>query len=141
MPFKKGKSPDDVTAKYATIIDGITVKSTNEALTKALVYGAGASKEIAPIEFGNLVNSQYRYIEKTPTGFRGFVGYSVNYALFLEDPRKGGRLDGWQPRPPEDKEGPAWNPIASQGFLRLGFTGLESGPMITKILTDGITKK
>ena len=141
MPFKAGKAPKDVASNFKQIVGTMTTKSTKAALTKALVYGAGASKEIAPIEFGPLVNSQFREIIKTDFGWRGIVGYAVSYAAALESPKPGGKLDGWNPRPPEQKDGNAWNPIASQGFLRLGFTGLESGPMIQKILTQGIKLK
>ena len=141
MPFKKGKSPAELTSKFSQIVGNMTEKSTKAALTKAIIKGAGFSKEIAPIEFGTLINSQFRMIEKTATGWRGIVGYAVNYAVYLESPKAGGRMDNWQPRPPEQKEGNAWNPISSQGFLRLGFTGLESGPIIQQILRDGIKLK
>ncbi|AUR95665.1 neck protein [Vibrio phage 1.210.O._10N.222.52.C2] len=135
------KGMNQARGRFKSIMSGISDKKAKAALTKAIIYGAGASKEIAPKEFGNLINSQFRKIEKTATGYRGIVGYAVSYAAALEDPKPGGKLDGWQPRPPEQKDGNAWNPIASQGFLRLGFTGLESGPAIRKILVNGMRLK
>ncbi len=137
MPVKGGNA---VRANYRKKIDEINSKRVKAAVTKIITYAAGASKEIAPIEFGNLINSQFRNIEKTSTGWRGTLGYTVGYAAALENPKSGGRLDGWQPKPPEDKFGPAWNPISQQGFLRLAFTGQEAKQTIEKII-QGIKLK
>lgn len=138
MPLKGMKQARQ---KYRVLVGEITEKKAKATLTKVLVYAAGASKELAPIEFGNLINSQFRKIEKTATGWRGVLGYAVSYAAALEDPKPGGRLDNWKPVAPENKFGNAWNPIATQGFLRLGFTGQESGPAIRKILVNGMRLK
>lgn len=141
MPFKAGKSPKDVSRKYKAVVNDMAGRKVKTALTKVVVYAAGASKEIAPVEFGSLVNSQFREVNKTDFGWRGTVGYTQSYAAALESPRPGGRLDGWKPKPPEEKFGPAWNPIATQGFLRLGFLGQESRPAIERILKREITLK
>lgn len=141
MPFKAGKAPKDLLAKYKGLVSNITNKQARSVMTKITVYAAGASKEIAPIEFGNLINSQFRNVEKLANGYRGTVGYTVGYAAALESPKSGGKLDGWRPRPPEEKAGKGFNPIAGQGFLRLGFTGLESAPAIQKIIINGFKIK
>lgn len=138
MPFKAGKSPMDISKKYKSRIEKLASENVKSTLTKVVVYAAGASKEIAPIEFGALVNSQFREVTKIADGYRGTVGYTVNYALPLEDPKRGSRLDGWQPRPPDKKQGPAWNPRASQGFLSQAFTGREESETIRKIVIDGL---
>lgn len=138
MPLKGMKQARQ---KYKVLVGEITEKKAKAALTKVLVYAAGASKEIAPREFGTLVNSQFRNITKTKTGWRGTLGYAVSYAAALEDPKPGGRLDNWKPVAPENKLGNSWNPISGQGFLRLGFTGQESGPVIRKILVNGMRLK
>lgn len=141
MPFKPGKAPKDLLARYKGKVKDITTKQAEAVMTKITVYAAGASKEIAPIEFGNLINSQFRRVEKTSTGYRGTVGYAVGYAAALENPKAGGRLDGWKPVAPENKQGNAWNPISGQGFLRLAFTGQESAPAIQKIIINGFRIK
>ena len=86
MPVKGG---DKVRRKYRETIKSITVKRAEATMTKVVTYAAGASKEIAPIEFGNLINSQFRKVEKTATGYRGTVGYTVGYAAALENPTSG----------------------------------------------------
>lgn len=131
------KGLGSVKANAKKVLGELGGRYTKAAISKALVVGASNSKEIAPIEFGTLINSQYRGIEKTDRGWRGFVGYATNYALALESPKAGGRMDGWKPKPPEEKKGNAWNPISSQGFLRLGFEGIEAAPQIRKILIEG----
>ena len=141
MPFKTGKAPKDLLAKYKGIVKNVTTKQAETVMTKIVVYAAGASKELAPIEFGNLINSQFRNVVKISTGYRGTVGYTVGYAAALENPKSGGRLDGWRPVAPENKQGNAWNPISGQGFLRLGFTGQESAPAIQKIIINGFKIK
>lgn len=141
MPFKPGKSPKDLVKKYKEKVGDLTTKQAEAVMTKIIVYAAGASKEIAPIEFNNLINSQFRTVEKTPNGYRGTVGYTVGYAAALENPKPGGRLDGWKPLAPEHKFGNAWNPISGQGFLRLAFTGQEAAPTIEKIIINGFKLK
>ena len=138
MPVKGG---DSVRKKYRETIKSITVKRAEATMAKVVTYAAGASKELAPIEFGNLVNSQFRNVEKTATGYRGTVGYTVGYAAALENPKPGGKLDNWKPLAPENKQGNAWNPISGQGFLRLGFIGIESKPAIRKIIINGFKIK
>ncbi|MDB4306031.1 hypothetical protein N9980_00530 [bacterium] len=132
---------DKAKKKYRDSIAYATGKASKAALTKALVYAAGASKELAPREYGTLVNSQFRSVEKINTGWRGTLGYAVSYAAILENPKAGGKMDNWQPVAPENKLGPDWNPMASQGFLKLGFLGLESRPAIEAILQQGIKLK
>lgn len=141
MPFKPGKSPKDLSNKYKKKVNGIVKEKAEAVMTKVITYAAGASKEIAPIEFGNLINSQFRRVEQISSGYRGTLGYTVSYAAALENPKAGGRLDGWKPVAPEHKFGNAWNPIASQGFLRLAFTGQEAAPAIQKIIINGFRIK
>jgi hypothetical protein len=87
MPFKPGKSPKDLSNNYKKKVTGIVKDKAEAVMTKVITYAAGASKEIAPIEFGNLINSQFRRIEQTSTGYRGTLGYTVGYAAALENPK------------------------------------------------------
>jgi hypothetical protein len=81
------------------------------ALTAVGVVVANKALEYTPLEYGILQNSQYQTLQVTPNGYSVSVGYTAKYAGALHD-----RTD-WNPRPPDQKKGPAWNPNAKHHFL------------------------
>lgn len=81
------------------------------ALTSVGVVVANKALEYTPLEYGILQNSQYQTLQVAPNGYSVSVGYTANYAGALHD-----RTD-WNPRPPDQKQGPAWNPNAKPKFL------------------------
>ena len=82
-----------------------------KALTGVGVVVANKAQEYTPIEYSNLINSQYHTVEQSTNGYRAVVVYVANYAAALHN-----RID-WSPRKPEFKAGPAWNPRATHHFL------------------------
>ena len=88
-------------------------------MTKVLSIGMTGAKELAPLEYGVLMNSAFRRIEGSRLNWRGIAGFTVYYAYYLHE-----RTD-WKPRPVAMKQGPGANMNASPKFLQRGFTSPE----------------
>jgi hypothetical protein len=110
------------------IFKDINEKKAPQFVGAVLSIGLTHSKELAPLEFGTLVNSSVMDVDVN--SFKGEVSGSVrylaNYAAALEF-----RTD-WKPRPISEKAGPAWNPDAEPHFLRKGFEDASSRAAIKK---------
>lgn len=63
----------------------VEVKAAN-AMTRALILGASEASVMTPIATSNLLNSQFRQVEKDGTRIVGTVGYTAEYALPVHDP-------------------------------------------------------
>ncbi len=81
------------------------------ALTSVGNVVANKALEYTPLELNNLIPSQYQTLQITPNGYSVSVGYTVKYAKWLHENTT------WNPRPPDQKKGPAWNPNAKHHFL------------------------
>lgn len=128
MPAKAGGAPSDVKRNYAQVVGRMAGPKTEAAMAKVLSIGITGAKELAPLEYGTLMNSAYRRIEKTPTGIRGVAGFTVNYAVYLHE------KTNWKPRPPDMKKGPAWNPDAEPKFLEKGFISPQQMTLIQQAI-------
>lgn len=106
----------------------ISEKKAPQFVNAVLFIGLNHSKELAPVEYGVLVNSSV--INVDVNSFRGDVSGSVtyfaNYAAALELGTK------WKPRPINEKAGPATNMSATPHYLRRGFEDPESRAAIKK---------
>lgn len=89
---------------------------TERTLLEVLIIGAGRASTMTPVDTSNLINSQYRRIERGPFGAWGRVGYTAAYASAVH--AASGELDG-QPRP--NGRGNYWDPAGEPGFLKKGF--------------------
>jgi hypothetical protein len=116
MPAKPGKGGANVVRNYKRVVGKMTGPRTESAMAKVLSIGMTGAKELAPLEYGPLINSAFRRTEKTQYGLRGVAGFAVGYAIYLH------QNPNWSPRPPDKKTGPAWNPNATPKFLERGFT-------------------
>ena len=116
MPAKNGKGGTQLKRKYSVFVGKMAGPKTESAMAKVLSIGMTGAKELAPLEYGTLMNSAFRRIEKTPAGIMGVAGFTVNYAIYLH------QNPNWSPRPVNMKKGPSWNPNASPKFLERGFT-------------------
>jgi len=96
-------------------------------LTASAIVVQAKAMEYTPLEFGTLQNSQYREAVK---GNSITIGYTANYAAALHE-----RTD-WQPRPVDQKDGPAWNPDAKPQFLADALE--EKRPEVMQILSGAI---
>ena len=135
MPAVTGKDGKALKGKYIAFIGGMTGPKTKAALAKVISAGMTNAKENAPLEYGTLINSAFRRIEGNKRdGWVGRCGFTVYYALYLHGTEKYTPL--WKPRPPEDKDGPGWNPFATPRFLELGFIGPLAVEEIQRIIKD-----
>jgi hypothetical protein len=117
-----------VKAGYKRVFKEIRDKKAVQFITAVNSIGASASKELAPMEFSTLVNSQIMDVDIVGSKVIGTVSFNTFYAAFLEFNPK------WRPRPINLKEGPAWNPKAEPHFLRKGFESPESKAAIKQAI-------
>ena len=101
-------------------IDSVERKAAR-GMTQALILGAAEASAMTPIDTGNLLNSQYRNVQRKGGGLVGTVGYSADYALPMHDP---------------DNPQNFRRPSARKEFLRLGFERAE--PNIRAVLRGAI---
>lgn len=90
-------------------------------MTQALVLGASEASVLTPIDFGNLLNSQYKSVRREGDRIIGTVGYTADYALPVHDPSH-----------PQNFR----RPSAQKEFLSKGFERAEAN--ITAVLTGAI---
>ena len=55
-------------------------------MNEALIKGGSEAAGLTPLASSNLINSQFKQIEKTPYGIVGRIGYTAAYALPVHDP-------------------------------------------------------
>lgn len=137
MPAKPGKSGANVKKQYSNFVGRMTGPKTEEAMALVLSIGITRAKELAPMEYGTLMNSAFRRIDKSATGIIGVAGFAggmnkdgFNYALYLHETTR------WKPRPVEQKAGPAWNPQATPKYLERGFTDPDQRAKMQKAIGD-----
>ena len=121
-----------VKANYKRVFKDIREKKAVQFIAAVQSIGENHSLELAPLEYGTLVNSKIKDIDVTPTRVSGTFSYNTLYAAILET-----KTD-WKPRPVAMKKGPAWNPNAVPHFLRRGFEDSESQALIKR--AEGIFK-
>ncbi len=107
------------------------VEARSKAFISAVMAGAAArSRDMAPIAYSDLVNSQVMSVTVNGTKVTGSLGYLVDYAKYLEGTPE--KPASWKPKPPPKygyKGKPpahAWNPNARPAFLRLAFESSEA---------------
>jgi hypothetical protein len=110
------------------IFKDINEKKAPQFVGAVLSIGLTHSKELAPLEFGVLVNSSVLDVDvnRFKGEVTGNVRYLANYAAFLEFNKN------WKPRPINKKRGPATNMNAEPHFLRKGFEDASSRAAIKK---------
>ena len=110
---------ETVKVNMKRVFKDISDKKAPQFINAVLSIGAANSKELTPMEYSTLVNSQIINVEKLGEKVVGFVSFNTNYAAALE-------FGVWRPRPVSMKEGPAANMDAKPHFLREGFESPES---------------
>ena len=131
MPAKSGKGGKDVKRKYSVFVGKMTGPKTKSAMAKVLSIGVTGAKELAPLEYGTLINSAFRRIEGSKQlGWRGVAGFTAAYAIYLH------QKTNWSPRPVAMKAGPAWNPNATPKFLERGFTDKDQIALMQRAIGD-----
>ena len=135
MPYKAGHGPQQLKAKYKATVTKMAGPKAESAMAKILSIGMTGAKELTPMEYGNLMNSAFRRVERHPTEVVGLMGYTggmtakgFNYGYHLHE------TTNWKPRPVGMKDGPAWNPRATPKFLERGLTDPDQKALIMRAL-------
>lgn len=68
------------------LIGDIQGRKAVRAIQSALLIGGSQAALYTPIDTSTLINSQYRDIIVNGTIITGRVGYSANYAVYVNDP-------------------------------------------------------
>lgn len=111
----------DVMRRYERYAKKVTEQQTEKAVTLFLIQTQMHSATMIPVMTSNLINSEFRRVMPTSTGFSGEVGYGANYALHVHE-AKGVYLGKNIERPaPEGRNfGNYWDPDGQPGYLRKG---------------------
>lgn len=101
------------------LINDVQGRKVARALQSAMIIGSSQAALYTPIDTSTLINSQYRELTANGTRITGRVGYSANYAVFVNDPNI-----------PQNFR----RATAKKEFLRLGFED-------TRDAIDAVMKK
>lgn len=112
-----------------------TEHRASRAIFAAITLGAAEAAAYTPQHTSNLINSQFKAIDKQGSRIVGRVGYTAEYALWVHEAE--GKLKG-QPRPFENgkPQGNYWDPRGEPEFLRLGFDSARQ--QITAVLRGAL---
>lgn len=102
-------------------------------MQQVMITGMTSVARITPIDTSNLINSQYRELTPTPKGWNGKVGYTANYAAYVNNAK--GTLKG-KKRTGEKSKGNYWDPNAEPNFINKGFER-DGKEAIEKVIRDG----
>jgi hypothetical protein len=118
-----------VRRKVTLTLQRISGTQAQRAVTEALIIGGGAADVLTPRDTSFLVNSRFRVVRKTASGWNGRFGYAANYAAAVHD-KPGTNVGRNTPRDPSNpSRGVMWQPDAEPEFLAKGFE--QSKAMIT----------
>lgn len=127
MPIKGDRQ---LVSNLKKIAKDIEVHAPVRTINAILQVAENISMQYAPIEYSTLVNSIRRRVEVRGDEVVGVLGYYTSYASFLNFNQD------WNPRPPEQKAGPGYNPNATYGFLQKGFTSPEAKAEISVVIRE-----
>lgn len=120
---------DEINQRFQEALREIGVRDTERAVTKILIQVGVNTAPRIPIDTSFLINSQYRKVDQTATGYAGEIGYGARYAAAVHN--ASGKLKG-QPRP--KNRGVYWGPSGEPKFLEKGIEAII--PMLPQILRE-----
>lgn len=152
MPFKAGKSPADVAKRINKALTQDLPKDIEKGLFTMYTHLASHADEYVPIDTGALIKSRSHRIRKNGEKWRLTYGYYTDYAQALHSPKPGGKMDGWKPMDPYEREwrtksaseftgsgSGGWNPSATQGWMNIAWN--EVGDEAKKLFANMIEPK
>ena len=125
---------DDINQRFQEALRGIGVRDTERAVTKILISVQNQSAALTPIaRTSNLVNSYYRKVEPSGSGYRGLLWNEATYARKVHE--SSGRLKG-TPRPDINgqPQGNYWDPMGEPKFFEKGIEATI--PLLPQILRE-----
>lgn len=109
-----------ITNRMPQFVEAVQQRAA-KGMTQALILGSSEAAALTPIDTSNLLNSQYREVEKRGAKVVGRVGYTAEYAAAVHSP---------------DNPQNFRRASAEKEFLRKGFERAESN--IRGVLTGAI---
>lgn len=105
---------------------------TQRIIHQIMIVGMSFVAPLTPRDSSTLINSQYRELKPTTKGWIGLVGYTANYAAYVNN-AKGtakGRRTG------KKSQGDYWSPHAEPHFIEKGFER-DGKEAIEQVIKDG----
>lgn len=99
MAIKITKPAKQVKSNMQRAISNIAGDTTERGLTIVAIEITKFAAELTPVDTSNLINSQYRSVDKTSDGWRAGIGYTAGYAEYVHD----GGPKNWQKPGAEDE--------------------------------------
>ncbi|MEB8214423.1 hypothetical protein NGI10_14870 [Raoultella ornithinolytica] len=82
----KGRGMNNIRRNINVLVKDIAGRRAYRAVQAALYEGALAAALYTPIDTSTLLNSQFREVVARGTRITGRIGYSANYAIYVQDP-------------------------------------------------------
>ena len=136
----------EVNKNVNLIMSKINGPLSQTTITKVLIAGNAAAAAITPIDTANMINSQFRSVDKVGGGWIGTAGYTAEYAKWVHE--MPGTLKG-KPRSEvksfttksgsvafASNQGNFWGPNGEPEFLLKGFER-DALSQIVRIILDG----
>ncbi|MFQ1000267.1 hypothetical protein [Gilliamella sp. BG6] len=105
---------------------------TQRIIQQVMIVGMSFVAPITPRDTSTLINSQYRELKPIPKGWVGRVGYTANYAAFVNNAK--GTAKG--KRTGKKSQGDYWSPNAEPHFVEKGFER-DGKQAIEQVIKDG----
>ena len=105
---------------------------TQRIIQQVMIVGMSFVAPITPRDTSTLINSQYRELKPISKGWTGRVGYTANYAAFVNNAK--GTAKG--KRTGKKSQGDYWSPNAEPHFVEKGFER-DGKQAIEQVIKDG----
>ncbi|SCB88543.1 hypothetical protein GA0061081_102202 [Gilliamella bombicola] len=126
------KGVSKVNRNIHRITNEIANIKTQRIIQQVMIVGMSFVAPITPRDTSTLINSQYRELKPIPKGWTGRVGYTANYAAFVNNAK--GTAKG--KRTGKKSQGDYWSPNAEPHFVEKGFER-DGKQAIEQVIKDG----
>ncbi|MCX8597660.1 MULTISPECIES: HK97 gp10 family phage protein [unclassified Gilliamella] len=126
------KGVSKVNKNIHRITNDIANIRTQRIIQQVMIVGMSFVAPITPRDTSTLINSQYRELKPVPKGWIGRVGYTANYAAFVNNAK--GTAKG--KRTGKKSQGDYWSPNAEPHFVEKGFER-DGQQAIEQVIKDG----
>ncbi|MCX8581145.1 hypothetical protein J3U18_05505 [Gilliamella sp. B3482] len=126
------KGVSKVNKNIHRITNDIANNRTQRIIQQVMIVGMSFVAPITPRDTSTLINSQYRELKPVPKGWIGRVGYTANYAAFVNNAK--GTAKG--KRTGKKSQGDYWSPNAEPHFVEKGFQR-DGQQAIEQVIKDG----
>lgn len=126
------KGVSKVNKNIHRITNDIANNRTQRIIQQVMIVGMSFVAPITPRDTSTLINSQYRELKPVPKGWIGRVGYTANYAAFVNNAK--GTAKG--KRTGKKSQGDYWSPNAEPHFVEKGFER-DGQQAIEQVIKDG----